>query len=115
MYQTSLKQFLELFDASIFEAPASQFAHIRIEAIKDYMTLKIFHFILRGLYEKDKQLFTMNLCLKIDMKDNKVSQQEFMTFIRAGAALDTMTKPKPTTPTYSQMTDAAWMNILALS
>lgn len=42
MYQTSLKQFLELFDASIYEAPPSQFAHIRIESIKNYMTVKIF-------------------------------------------------------------------------
>ena len=42
MYQTSLKQFLELFDASIYEAPPSQFAHIRIESIKNYMTIKIF-------------------------------------------------------------------------
>jgi len=40
----------------------------RIEAIKDTMTLKIYKFISRGLFEKDKPLFTLNLCLKIDMR-----------------------------------------------
>lgn len=56
------------------------------------MTLKIFKYISRGLFEKDRVLFTLNLCLKIDMKDGKVTQQEFMCFIRAGAALDSVTK-----------------------
>jgi hypothetical protein len=63
--------------------------------VKEYMTLKIYKFISRGLYEKDKQLFTLNLCLKIDMKDAKITQQEFMIFVRAGAALDSVSKPKP--------------------
>ncbi|CAL6017562.1 Outer-arm_dynein gamma [Hexamita inflata] len=113
MYQTSLKQFLELFDASIYEAPQSPIAQKRIDAIKEYMTLKIYKFISRGLYEKDKQLFTLNLCLKIDMKDSKISQQEFMIFVRAGAALDSVSKPKPTS--YGQMSDSTWYNICALS
>jgi dynein heavy chain len=52
--------------------------------------MKIYRFIARSLYEKDKPLFTLNLCLKIDMKDGKISQQEFMIFIRAGAALDSV-------------------------
>ena len=59
------------------------------------MTLKIYKFISRGLYEKDKLLFTLNLCLKIDMKDQKINQQEFMIFVRAGAMLDSVSKPKP--------------------
>lgn len=37
------------------------------------MTIKMYKFISRGLYEKDKPLFTLNLCLKIDMKDAKIS------------------------------------------
>lgn len=103
MYQTSLKNFLELFDNSILEAPQSPIAQKRIESIKEYMTLKIFKFISRGLFEKDRVLFTLNLCLKIDMKDGKVTQQEFMCFIRAGAALDSVTKQKPAA--FTQMDD----------
>lgn len=112
MYQISLKQFLELFDVSIKEAPQSQVTQKRIDLIKDYMTLKVYKFIQRGLYEKDKQLFTLNLCLKIDMKDAKVLQQEFMCFVRAGAQLDQPTKTKPA---YNYITDAIWMNVCALS
>lgn len=92
MYQTSLKQFLELFDTAINETEKNNVIQKRIEAIKEHMTYSIYQFISRGLFEKDKLLFTLNLCLKIDMKDNKISQQEFMTFVRAGALLDAPTK-----------------------
>lgn len=116
MYQTSLNQFLELFDASIYEAPQSPIAQKRIDAIKDYMTLKIYKFITRGLFEKDKMLYTLNLCLKIDIKDGKIKDNEFITFVRAGAALDSgSAKPKPSNKCYEQMMDSTWMNILALS
>lgn len=113
MYQTSLKNFLDLFDSSILEAPQSPIAQKRIDSIKEYMTLKIFKYISRGLFEKDKILFTLNLCLKIDMKDGKITQQEFMTFIRAGAALDSVTKQKPAS--FTQMDDQQWSNVLALA
>lgn len=73
MYQTSLKQVLELFDQSIAESPCSLVVQQRVDAIKETMTMKIFKFISRGLFEKDKLLFALNLCLKIDMKDGKIS------------------------------------------
>lgn len=36
-----------------------------------------------------------------------------MIFVRAGAALDSVSKPKP--QSYTQMTDSTWYNIMALS
>jgi len=36
-----------------------------------------------------------------------------MIFVRAGAALDSVSKPKPTS--YTQMSDSTWFNICALS
>lgn len=87
MYQTSLKQFLELFDQSIYDAEPSPITTKRIANVIQNMTIKIFRYIARGLYERDKLLFILQLCLKIDLKAGNVSQLEFGTFIRGGAAL----------------------------
>ena len=52
------------------------------------MTFKLFKYIVRGLYERDKLLFSLNLCLQIDIRAGKITDNEFKVFIRGGAALD---------------------------
>ncbi|EFO65273.1 Dynein heavy chain [Giardia lamblia P15] len=112
MYQTSLKQFLELFDQSIYDAEPSPITTKRIANVIQNMTIKIFRYIARGLYERDKLLFILQLCLKIDLKAGNVSQLEFGTFIRGGAALDlSNVRAKPA----AWIPDKAWLNIIALS
>ncbi|XP_022821404.1 dynein heavy chain 8, axonemal-like [Spodoptera litura] len=112
MYQTSLAQFLELFDLSIERSPQSPIMLRRIGFIIDYLTFDVFKFISRGFYEKHKYLFTVLLTLKIDLQKEYIIFDEFQTFIKGGAALDLNTcPPKP----YKWITDMSWLNLVQLS
>ena len=112
MYQTSLRQFLVLFDASVTKSKPTHIIEKRINNILDYLTKTVWKFTDRGLYEHHKFLFTMLLALKIDLNNGHVSHQEFLIFLKGGASLDlNSVKPKP----FRWMLDVIWLNLVELS
>lgn len=82
MYQTSLRQFLQVFDLSMARAARSPVAARRIQNIIDYLTFSTFSYTARGLYEKDKFLFTILMTLKIQLQAKAISAEEFQCFIK---------------------------------
>ena len=88
MYQTSLKQFLVLFDISVTKSKATHVIEKRLANILDYLTKLIWKYTARGLYEKHKFLFTLLLALKIDMNSGHLSYTEFNLLLKGGASLD---------------------------
>lgn len=82
MYQTSLKQFLELFDLSMARSQKSPITGKRINNIIDFLTLSVFQYTARGLYEIDKFLFTVLMTLKLEMTAGRVRGEEFSVFIK---------------------------------
>nr|CAH8868556.1 unnamed protein product [Trichobilharzia regenti] len=112
MYQTSLRQFLALFDQSLARSEKSPVTSKRITNVIDYMTYDVWRYVIRGLYEVDKSTFSLLLALKIDMQAGRVRHEEFQYFIKGGASLDMNTvKPKP----FKWITDMTWLNLVALS
>jgi len=112
MYQTSLKQFLEIFQMSMEKSPPSPITVKRIENIIDFLTWESFKYTQLGFYEVDKLLFTLLLTLKIDIKKNNVRQEEFQVLIKGGASLDlNSVAPKPK----KWILDSTWLNLIALS
>jgi len=113
MYNTSLQQFLGLFDWSIDHAPKAQLVKDRVHNITEWLTSKVYRYINRGLFEKDKITFLLMVCFKILITDKKLSSDDTSLFLKAGAAVDKSSmKPKPSA---DWLTDKVWMNVIALS
>ena len=112
MYQTSLKQFLELFDESMEKGAPSPIPSKRIQNIIEYCTFRSFQYVSRGLYEVHKIIFVLLLALKIDIFMGKLTHDEFRCFIKGGAALDINAVVKKP---FNWIPDMTWLNLVALS
>ncbi len=82
MYQTSLKQFLGVFDSSMTKAPKNPITSKRILNIIETLTFEVWKYTGRGLYEKDKMLYTLLTALKIDLNKGNIKPSEFQIFIK---------------------------------
>lgn len=69
----------------------------------------MYRYINRGLFEKDKVMFKLMVCMKILIKDDKLTSNDVNMFLKAGAGVDDRNKP------YAWIENKAWLNLKALS
>ncbi|KAJ9436464.1 Dynein gamma chain, partial [Diplonema papillatum] len=110
MYQTSLKQFRELFDRAITEVDPATMGQRRIEAIVTDMTRLVYDYIDCGLFAEHKLMFVLLLACKIQRRADVLSPEAFHAFLKAGA---TLTKADVRPKVVDWLPDRAWLNVTA--
>jgi dynein heavy chain len=111
MYNTSLAQFLGLFDWSIDNAPKAQLTKDKVNNIIDTLTMKVYRYINRGLFEKDKITFKLMVCLRILIQEGKLMPHDIQFFLKAGSGGGDEKQAKQ----FAWMNPKAWSNLKALS
>ncbi|KAG8468097.1 hypothetical protein KFE25_007149 [Diacronema lutheri] len=114
MYQTSLVQFLNLFDYSInnSEKKANMLASKRIGIIIEYLTFHTTCYVQRGLFERHKVVWVLMLAMKIEQIAETLSQSYVQCLLKGGGALDIKSeRPKPA----AWIPDKVWLNVIATS
>jgi dynein heavy chain len=98
MYQFSLEAYIELFEKSISKAKKFEDISERIGSLNDYHTYSVYKNTCRGLFEKHKLLFSLQMTVKIMESSGKLNKQEFDFFLRGGQVLDKDSQPPNPNP-----------------
>jgi dynein heavy chain len=92
MYQFSLDWYKALFQRSIEESREQMFQD-RYKSITKYHTLQVYKQACRSLFEKHKILLSMQMCIKLQMAEGVINEDEWNFFLRGGQVLDRSTQP----------------------
>lgn len=112
MYQFSLRYFTQLFNQTIEASPKSENLEKRLDTLLSHTTLSIYTNVSRGLFEKDKLVFSFMLCAEILRLNNQISNLEWIYFLRGSPGMD---KKRPAKPDFKWLTDQQWNNAVDLS
>ena len=82
----------------------------RCECLKDSITLTLFNYIHRGLFESDKLTVLTSLALKILVNDNKLDSQEAQNLVQS----KTVANPGNMGPLKEWLPESIWPKIKAL-
>jgi len=109
MYQTSLAQFLGLFEHSVLEAPRAHITASRVANIVSTLTDHIYNYVARGLYEEHRRLFAFLLCAKMETVAGIISPVHMSLFVKRGSTLDPATQRQKPCP---WMSTSVWLGVL---
>jgi len=113
MYSCSLDQFLERFDFSIKHSDKVQPTSKRVERIIDSLTYKVYRYMNRGLFERDKMMFKLMVALKMMVVNADLTSEDVLVFLKAGGSLD-KNNERPN-PFNKWMGEKAWLNAIQLT
>ncbi len=88
MYQFSLKYFKQLFNNTITISEKSSDLDQRLQILLDQTTIDVYSNVARGLFEKDKLVFSFMLCCEIMKTRGEINDAEWNFFLRGAAGMD---------------------------
>ncbi|CAE8603461.1 unnamed protein product [Polarella glacialis] len=112
MYNCSLLQFLEQFEVSVRQSEKCQPASKRVEKIIQFLTYRVYRYMNRGLYERDKMMFKLMVTLKIMVMATHITGGDVSMLLKGGSALDI--KAERSNP-FRWISDRIWLNMIQLS
>ena len=93
MYQYSLAYYAAMFQRCIAESEKSSDLSTRLKSVVDYSTMVIYENICRGLFEKDKILFSAAICFQVLRNAGEISDIEWNLFVRGAGVVDRNLQP----------------------
>lgn len=84
MYQFSLRYFTQLFNTTIENSTKSDDLDQRLQIILNSTTENIYTNVSRGLFEKDKLIFSFLLCAEILKLEGIINEVEWNFLLRGG-------------------------------
>jgi dynein heavy chain len=81
----------------------------RVGNIIAWMTRRVYRYINRGLFERDKVTFKLQMALKIMIKAGQLTGADVGIFLKAGAGVDDRNRR------INWMDQKTWLNVVALS
>lgn len=112
MYQYSLGYYSNLFRKCINDSEKSTDLDTRLRSIIDYSTLVIYENICRGLFERDKILFSASICFQILRNAGEIGDLEWNMFLRGPGVVDKNLQPKNPFP--ENITPPMWDLLTAM-
>ncbi|VEL10084.1 unnamed protein product [Protopolystoma xenopodis] len=88
MYQFSLKAFSTVFEWAIDTTFEMENEKDRLIALLDTVTFSIFNYTIRGLFEKDKLIFTVLMILQIQLMNKEIPSNLMDFLLRYPAVVD---------------------------
>ncbi|KAH6590256.1 hypothetical protein BASA50_009516 [Batrachochytrium salamandrivorans] len=112
MYQFSLDAYIELFEKSMARSKKYEDINERIISLNDYHTYLVYKNICRGLFEKHKILFSLQMTVKIMEANGKLNREEYDFLLRGGQVLNKDSQPENSCTEW--ITDKNWDNLTEL-
>lgn len=110
MYQYSLSSYLDVFTYSLRKSTPDTILIRRLNNITNTLTKNVYDYGCTGIFEKHKLLFSLQMCTKLQLAENKLQQIELDFFLKGSVALE---KSKRVCPV-RWITDQGWEDILKL-
>ncbi|XP_068083916.1 dynein axonemal heavy chain 6 [Anabrus simplex] len=108
MYQYSLKYFVQIFTTVIETSEKSPDLAVRLQILRDGITLAVYTNVSRGLFERHKLVFSFMLCTDIQKQTGELYEAEWNFLLRGPVATAQVHSKKPDIPTIN---DAMWLAI----
>lgn len=111
MYQYSLPWFIHLYVMAIGNSEKSKDLALRMNNLNEYFTKSIYRNVCRSLFEKDKLIFSLVLCVGIMKSEGKLEDDLWTFLLTGGVALK---NPHPN-PDPSWLSEKSWSEIVRVS
>ena len=112
MYNYSLVYFNVMFSSILEQAAKSDDLPVRLQNLISFSTDFVYKAVCRGLFEKDKPLFSFMMSAKIFLHEGRVKEAEWSYVLRGAGLVDMDALPPNPQPDW--LTPAAWANVVSV-